>query len=288
MKDFITANTSDNIPQEKNGRILVWHDEFDGKALNNQNWRMSRSMNCEGRIYDNSEKNLRVENNNLHMQIHRCRDTYSNPEGVVTRDTMNFKYGYLEMRAKVPYRHCAWPSFWLLGNTYFHDGNIGWFTEVDVFEVFSSEDSAFPNIHKWGKPGHEQLPGGEEDNLYRGYRFENPETLNDEYHVYGFEWDEHDMKFYVDDVCYYSVPIDERCSFVSERYPTTEGFHEPLYILLNNEMFTEQSTYKPLGTAATPEDPMPIDYYVDWVRLYQYKDNERIYSNDEISAAANK
>ena len=102
---------------------------------------MHRTMNGIGNIYENTHKNIRVENNNLHMQIHRCGDTFSLCEGLTTLDRMFFKYGYLEMRAKIPFRHCAWPSFWLLGNTKFHNKDIGWFAEIDIFEVFSSEDT---------------------------------------------------------------------------------------------------------------------------------------------------
>lgn len=272
-----------DIPKIKNGRTLVWHDEFDESTVNADKWSMIRSMNCVGQIYDNSEKHIRIENNNLLMQIHKCGDTFSLCEGLTTKSAMNFKYGYLEMRAKIPYRHCAWPSFWLLGNTCFHNESEKWFAEIDIFEVFSSVDSAGPNLHKWGSGEHEMLPG-DENNPYRAYKFENPETLNDEFHIYGFSWDEHEMGFYIDDNCYFKVTIDDSSNFKSELFPTISGFHEPVYILLNNEMFTEKSDWLPEGFAVTPDDPMPIDYYVDWIRLYQNSETDVLILKDEIKA----
>ena len=272
---------NNDVPLTKHGRKLVWHDEFTGKTLNPENWHMQRSMFTENRIYDNGEKHIRIENNNLHMQIHRNGDTYSLPQGLSTKNCMNFKYGYLEMRAKIPYRHSAWPSFWLLGNTPFHNPKLNWHAEVDIFEVFSSVNRISPNLHKWGTHGHTMLPGIE-NSIVRAYNFENYENLNNEYHTYGFLWDEHEMAFLIDDNCYFKSCIDEKSSFVSQNYPTTEGFHEFLYIILNNEMFTESSKWKPDGSAATPEDPMPIDYWVNWIRLYQNSEKEKIHFKADI------
>ena len=278
---------NENIPMEKHGRRLIWHDEFTAPQIDWEKWGMIHSMNCKNRIYDNSEKHIRIEDNNLHMQIHRCGDSYSHSEGIATRYNMNFKYGYLEMRAKIPYRHCAWPGFWMLGNTPFHNDNIGWFAEIDIFEVFSNKNRVSPNLHKWGKAGHEMLPGVE-NNMERAYEFKDYENLNDEYHNYGFLWDEHEMSFWIDDYCYFKSVIDDKASFVSERYPTTEGFHEFMYVILNNDMFTKESEWLPEGFAATPEDPMPIDYRVDWIRLYQNPDTDEIVYADEIKEANDK
>ncbi len=285
MQDFISRCTSLNIPAEKYGRRLIWHDEFNREKIDEEKWTFFRSMNCENRIYNNDTRHARIENSNLQLQIYREDDgKYSLPEGLATKETMLFKYGYVEMRAKIPFRHCAWPSFWMLGNTPFHNEKIGWFAEIDIFEVFSSENLLIPNLHKWGKAGHEMLTGSEND-IVRAYQFKNNKTLNDEYHIYGFEWDAHEVKFFVDNECYYHFPIDENSGFTSAVYPDTGGFHEPLYIIINNEMFTKESEWYPCGSAATAEDSMPINYCVDWVRLYQNPETESIYLKNDISEA---
>lgn len=282
MNEFLIPNTSDEIPAEKCGRRLVWHDEFRGNRIDSEKWHMMRSMYTEGRIYDNSEKHIRVENGNLHMQVHQSGETYSLSEGIATKNTMNFKYGYLEMRARLPFRHSAWPSFWTRSNSVFHNEKLGWFAETDILEIFSSDCLVSPNLHIWGLNGHKMLPG-EENNMQRAYKFDNPDTLNDEYHVYAFEWDRAEMKFYVDGICYFKTYIDDRSSLISGSYPTTDGFHEPQYVILNNEIFTKESGWAPDGAAATNDDKMPIDYYVDYIRLYQKAEGEYIYLKDEIN-----
>ena len=277
-------NDKKTVPLIKYGRSLVWHDEFNGNKINKELWGFRRTMTCPIAVYDNSEKHARIEDGMLHMQVNECGDTYSLCEGINTRETMLFKYGYLEMRAKPPFRHAAWPSFWMLANTPFHDESIGWFAEIDIFEIFSSINSLGPNLHKWGNSGHEMLPG-DENNPNRGYKFKNPENLNEEFHIYGFLWDKNKMSFFVDGECYFSTSIDDSSKFKSERYPDTRGFHEPMYIIINNEIFCDKHDWYPKGSPITKEDKMPIDYYIDWVRLYQDYETEQLILGEELKKA---
>ena len=278
-KDSANSNTSDDFPLEKLGRKLVWNDEFAGTSLNEEQWTNARLMDNLVATYDNSEKNLRVENNNLYMQVNRLDDgSYTLSESVTTKNRMSFKYGYLEMRAKLPYRHAAWPSLWMLADRDYHDESIGWCAEIDILEVFSSASELSANLHKWGdgNSGHEDISNisSKKD---RSYKFSNPDTLNDEYHIYGFAWDKDKMQFFVDGVLYYEILINENSPFVSETYNNTDGFHEPVYIILNNEIFTDKLDWYPENGCITDEDEMPIDYYVDYIRLYQDSEQESIY-----------
>ncbi len=278
-----------DIPEYKEGRKLVWHDEFNGNSLNENNWTNERLMGHPKTVYDNSDKNLRVENGNLHLLINRIDgDVYTTAESVTTKYKMLFKYGYLEMRAKLPFRHGAWPSFWLKGDTPLlrkKEGRNNWFPETDVFEVFSSDYCLSANLHKWGtvdgKSVHTMLPG-EENNKQRAYKFKNKDTLNDEYHTYGMLWDEHSVRFSVDGEFYFESFIDERAILNDENYPDMTGFHDPWYIIINNELFTNDSYWCPTGAGLTENDKMPIEYFVDYVRLYQ-NENETIIVGDGLN-----
>ena len=59
------------IEYYKKGRILVWHDEFDGDKLDMDKWVFHRTMSTADRIYDNSEKNCRVENQAVLIGVER-------------------------------------------------------------------------------------------------------------------------------------------------------------------------------------------------------------------------
>ena len=113
MNNEKTINAAENVKDNgfKQGRVLVWHDEFDKNEIDYDKWIFWRTMSSKDRIYYNGKETVRVENGNLHMQSHRTEDKkfpFALSEGFTTKYTMNWKYGYLEMRAKVPFRHGAW------------------------------------------------------------------------------------------------------------------------------------------------------------------------------------
>lgn len=272
-----------DVPQEKMNRQLVWHDEFESEKLDKTKWTFERLMDTPGNIYCNSEPNARLENSMLHLLVHKFGETYSLPESVTTKHTMLFRYGYVEMRAKIPFRHGAWPSFWLKGDTPYlrkAENRNNWFPEIDVFENFSNTSTIVANLHKWGRIDgnlvHEQAPLGEEY-PNRVYRFTDADTVNDEFHIYGMLWTEKSVSFFVDGEAFSTIDISETSKLISDNYPDVLGFHDPMYLIINNEVFTEASSWKPAGSALTAEDKMPIDYYIDWVRLYQ-NENEKYFS----------
>lgn len=279
MNNEKTINAAENVKNNgfKHGRVLVWHDEFDKNEIDYDKWIFWRTMSSKDRIYYNGKETVRVENGNLHMQSHRTEDKkfpFALSEGFTTKYTMNWKYGYLEMRAKVPFRHGAWPSFWVLSSTAFQ--KTGWTAEADIFEVFSNEKKLASAVHKWGYSKHTSIDGGD-------YVFENFENLNNEYHVYAYEWNPEFFAFFVDGEEYGRVPIDPvNGNFGADIIDGTSGFHDFQFIAINNEMFTEGSSWKPNGWAINDADELPIDYYIDWVRLYQNPEKEEIKLKPEI------
>lgn len=270
---------------KKMGRRLVWHDEFNKPNIDTEKWNFTRAMWSTDVEYDNSENCARIEEGKLHLQVKKSVKpdmTVILPDSFSTIDTMNYKYGYLEMRCKIPFRHGAWPSFWMKSNTPF--AKAPYMSEIDVFEVFSSNNAAVCNLHKWTSEMHTMLPEGE-GSLNRAYIFENSENLNDEYHTYGFEWNEKFVAFYVDDKEYARFSIDEENDFSPEEMPGMDCFDDFHYILINNEVFTNGKDFRPEWWVLKDEDPLPIDFWVDWIRLYQNPEKEEIVFADDIIAA---
>ena len=261
------------IPYLKKDRVLVWHDEFRGNKLDSQKWFFSQTMTNADALYDNSEGNIRIENNELLMRVNRLDGDkpYTLSQGLTTHYKMSFKYGYVEMRANVPFRRGAWPSFWMMSVPSLHNEEIGWSASVNIFEVFADKNTFCSNLCKVGEsPFFEnvKLPS-DEDKKGRTYTFENYENLNNEYHVYGLDWTKQHMSFFVVEKCYYTYNIDEENDFGNDVLPGMSGFHEYMFLILNNEIFTKNSPGCPEGAALTDGDKMPIEYRVDWIRLYQ-------------------
>lgn len=262
------------------GRKLVWSDEFNGTNLDLSKWRFRQTMGSKSGEYVNDERTVRLEDGMLHLQVIRDTSQIRDirlPQGLATHETMGFRYGYLEMRAKVPFRHGAWPSFWMQTTPRLKKSR--WMSEVDIFEIFGSTNMVVCNLHKWGgrdpkskKWRHVMLPGGE-GSVNRAYSM-NARTVNEEFHVYGFEWTPETMSFFVDGERYATFPIDEDHEFSSHELTGMECFHDFHSVILNNEIFRENNGWCPNGYALKPDASLPIDYFVDWIRLYQKRGEE--------------
>ena len=264
-------------------RKLVWSDEFDGKELDQTKWRFRATMNSSDCVYANDARTARLEQSCLHLSVVPSGDP-AKPQmlsrGVATHETMGFKYGYMEMRAKVPFRHGAWPSWWMTATPGLR--KCAWMSEIDIFEVFSSKSEVVANLHKWGrdpqtkKSVHVMLPGGEGvTQESRGFKIPNPEKLNDEFHVYGYEWPPKDMSFFVDGLRYCTIPIDEAHDYSPKAIKGMAGHHDFHSVIFNNEIFTPGHGWCPEALRIQPSDTLPIEFWIDWIRLYQ-KDGEEI------------
>ena len=275
----VCAVASAAVAAPQDGRRLVWSDEFEGSSLDHSKWRFRMTMCAPDNVYTNDARTARVEDGCLNMLVVPS----GNPKkprmlswGVATHETMCFKYGYLEMRGRVPFRHGAWPSFWMTSNPAYRKAK--WMAEVDVFEVFSSSNTVEHNLHKWVKEGdntklHSKLLT---EKASRTFRFPDASKLNEEFHVYGFEWTPQEMSFWVDGVKYGSCPIDEAHDFSPQPIPGMDGFHDFESIVFNNEVFAPgRKWWCPPEFRITEDDVLPVEYWIDWVRLWQ-KDGEEI------------
>ncbi len=275
MSDSIVKN---NVPITKGDRTLVWHDEFDDISSIENNWCFRTEMRSYDASLNTDKKHIDVKDGQLELHTYRTDGSdgidYSIPQGLTTYGKMVFRRGYLEMRAKVPYRHGAWPSFWMLTYLPLKESRLR--SEIDIFEIFSSPDTAVCNLHKYlldenGKSlAHCQLDG--EMVSKKRYTFPNPENLNNEYHIYGMEWTDKDISFLIDGVPYTTISLTENFSN-TEGLEDMDCYQDYHYVILNNFVFTPGHHWHPDDYLITPEDPCPVDYYIDWIRLYQ-KDGE--------------
>ena len=101
------------------------------------------------------------------------------------------------------------------------------------------------------------------------YKYSEYANLNDEYHTYGFEWTPTELKMYVDGTHYNTFDITKSYDLCEDM----SGFHDPLFIIFNNHLFTPESSYKP-NLITGNEGVLPMAYEIDWFRVYQSKDVE--------------
>ena len=271
------------------GYKLVWGDEFDGNTLDSSKWMLTQGMGGypDLKLLKDSSV-LKVADGLLQMNAIQYTDPedekikYATTYSVSTPGTMNFQYGYLEMCAKVPYKNGAWPSLWMKSvkdwgqatNVLVQPKYNAYMAEVDIFEVFSNEEKAIPNIHKWyygsdgkGNGVHKQFSNN------APYYFIETDNLPEEYHVYGFEWTSEYMAMFVDGEQYMTYDITDNGNFDADGVTTDmSGFHDPMYILLNNHILTPLRTVLKEGyweDKTVMDKDLPMEYSVDWIHLYQ-------------------
>ncbi len=295
---------------------LVWNDEFDKDGLDYNKWCFGYE-NGPASGYENmlllTEQDdpsiVTAEGGLLKMNARRYFDKsrpeikYATSNSLGTRETMNFKYGYVEMRAMVPTRQSAFPAFWSIGKPgLINKKNNGYYTEMDFFECFSHRFEMIANFHKWYDNGaHTNFdPNTSKKNgtsvgnsEYHYFYFKDYKTLPYEFHLYAFEWTKEYIKVYIDNECF--VTLDITMSYDGEwEYgnsinttvkldPTAakdmSGYHDYTYLLLQNLIYNSELS----ANGVTAGSAFPYRYYVDYVRLYQDKnnsDNGLIYLND--------
>lgn len=273
----------------------VWGDEFYGDTLNPNKWVCTTGSSKMSGYSDltivSTEEAVKVQNGSLNLTSgQRADGSFFAPASVHTQGTMEYRYGYIEIRAKIPYRTGVWPSFWMQSAaTLGGRQNYDYMVEVDMLEVFGHTSDLYCNLHKWYSSAKQEQYGvrniaAAEDGGIAGTlsswfgqpvgeekrTVENPE----EWHTYGFAWDANYMCMYVDQKLFRVYDITSAKNvFGSDNVKKTDsdmsGFNDPLYIIFNNHIFTENATWKPHTITGSESTSLPATYEIDYVRLYQ-------------------
>ena len=256
-------------------RTLVWNNEFNtANAYGNM-----KAQYNQGPVDDNifkRETNNLVQNGVLEMKITDNGDgTYTIPYNMVTKDRMSYKYGYLEMKAKVPYGAQFHPSFWLMPDQNLRESAYN--GEIDIFETMGNYSKFYSNLHIWESDYSSSESLSSVESKYHGsYTFKrglsdkySSINLNNDWHVYGFEWTETYMKFYVDGSLYHTIDLT-KLSGEFKKYPDgVDAFNDFYYIILGTGVYESKLLSEGRGTAT--------DYIVEYIRLYQDTDTEFIH-----------
>ena len=108
------------------------------------------------------------------------------------------KYGYFEMRAKLPAGKGVWPAFWLL------PADLSWPPEVDIMESVGDPSKYYVTYHS---------------NAAKDSGTEVPISPGD-FHVFAVSWDAKDVIWYVD-------------GREVKRLPTPADMHKPMFVVAN-------------------------------------------------------
>ena len=269
---------------------LVWSDEFNGSQINDRKWTLE--SNCDDDTNDDKQcftenaENVFIEDGVLNIVALPAEDGTDKPYTSARLNTQNkgdFKYGRFEVRAQMPSGQGAWPSISMMptNSIYGEWPNSG---EIEIVEM---DTVSVPSHHIQGTL---HYANGDISSSGKAYAMTNGASPADGFHNYAVEWNEGEIRWYVDDYLYatqrksdvvtnskgQSVGLRHQGWF-AEYFSNATGELETFY---NNAPFDQQFSALDLAISNWAEDDANASTYedalangqtfkIDYVRVYE-------------------
>ncbi|WP_318664669.1 carbohydrate binding domain-containing protein [Treponema sp.] len=240
---------------------LVWVENFDQKKLDTDNWMYEVHypgwVNNELQSYVVSDDNIYLKDGKLIIQPLKIGNTYTSGR-INTLGKKEFTYGRFEARLKVPRGKGFLPAFWMMPADESLYGQWPKCGEIDIMEVLGDNvNKVYGSLH-FGEP-HTQKQGSAQE--LKG-------NFADDFHIFAVEWEPDEMRFYVDDRCYYKTSewFTKRSGFGEVSYPAP--YDQPFYMILNVAVGGNWPGNPDEYTTFDEQAQMVVDY----VKVYQKKE----------------
>jgi beta-glucanase (GH16 family) len=166
--------------------------------------------------YTNRSDNSIVENGVLKIVLKKesYQGSAYTSARLLTKGKFSFKYGKIEVRAKLPAGGGTWPAIWMLGDNI---SSVSWPAcgEIDIMEHVGNQlNKIFGTLHYTGHSGGSAVGGT--------VMISNVTT---EFHIYKTEWSPSTIRFFVDDVPFFTFGNN-----------STLPFNQKFFIILNVAM----------------------------------------------------
>lgn len=246
--------------EERMGMQLVWEDQFNKEGLpDSSNWSYDLGDGCpnacgwgnnELQWYTQDHKNARVEGGRLIIQAHRdsINDKGFSSSRLVSKHKGDWKYGYFEIKAKLPKGLGTWPAIWMLSSDWQYGGwpESG---EIDIMEhVGFDQDVVHGTVHtkafnhiKGTQLGAQKLVEG----------------ASEGFNLYAIHWQEEKIDFYINDELYFSFP---KKSDSFEEWPFDQDFHLILNLAVGGNWG---------GKEGVALDIWPQQMEIEYVKVFQ-------------------
>lgn len=240
-------------------RKLVWQDEFDGTALDTTKWTAYVGDGCpkncgfgnnESQYYTDSPDNINLAHGIL--TITALADSFKTKDytsaKLVTKGKADWKYGRMEIKARIPEGRGNWPAIWMLPteNTYGGWPRSG---EIDIMEhVGYDQGTMHGTIHT---EAFNHIKGTQKGKTVQ------IDDISNSFHVYAIEWTEDNIDFLLDGEIYHTF---ENTGIDSDEWP----FDQRFYMILNLAIGGNWG-----GKMGIANEIFPNRLEIDYVRVYQ-------------------
>ena len=263
----------------------TWGDDFDGDILDTTKWRQETErnshlgMNGKLSVRSSDPNDVFVSDGKFYICAREDESRYYG--GMIkTQNTMEFKYGYVEMSAVLPHGDGFWVALWTGSNDTKSslDETKPAYTrpEIDIVECFGNSKSYAANCHAWPTTEGKNEFGYEHTSLDKNpYSSQKKYSASDEgvklgdgFHTYGFRWDIKEMAFTCDGKLFFAYDI-------TSNEHDIEAFNHRMYLIFSMALgFADAPTP---AISDNPEEWANTNKYIcDWIHLYQKDDGMHI------------
>ena len=242
---------------------LVWADEFDGDSIDRANWEFETGAhgwgNRELQNYTDGD-NAEIKDGKLLITARKVSssDSSNHKAGDFTsarlRSKKSFKFGRLEVRAKIPELkgNGVWPAIWMLPDSH---PSTSWplCGEIDIMEYVSCTP------HKVHFTVHSKAHNHTTGTHKNSGPIDLP-TIESEFHTYGFIWSQQKIEFYLDEPTNIQFTVLRPEKATQENWP----FDQPFHFLLNIAVGGSWG-----GLQGVENKAFPSTMEIDYVRVYQ-------------------
>ena len=260
--NFITTNEPELLFKEiekspvTKGWKLKWSDEFNYVGLpDSSKWNYAVGGNGWGnnekQFYTKADTmNAMVKNGLLSIIARKEKhenNSYTSAR-LTTKDKAEWKYGRIEISAKLPAGLGLWPAVWMLGGDV---EKVMWplCGEIDIMEhVGYKKDTVFGTVHT---EAYNHLKGTQKG---KDILIENPYT---QFHQFAIEWTPEKIDFLMDGKLYNH--------FANEHKTINEWpFDKPFFLILNMAVGGNLG-----GKKGIDDSVFPARLEIDYVRVFQ-------------------
>jgi beta-glucanase (GH16 family) len=247
------TNAGYDAPTAYAGYTLAWSDEFSGTSLNQATWSFQNGNGCpnlcgwgNNELESYSENNLTFQDGKMIIEARKEGGIYTSSK-IVSTGKKAFKFGRIDIRAKLPKGKGVWPALWLMPESSVF-GSWPKSGEIDLMEMLGHEpNKVYGTLHYGPGPGSIQI--GKNFTLPTG-------SFSDEFHVFSLIWKQDQIQWLVDGNVYGTA---NKADFGTNNYP----FNEQFYFIFNVAVGGQW-----------PGNPDASTYFpqwmiVDYVRVYQ-------------------
>ena len=256
----IPSFTGYESPSTYDGYSLTWSDEFSGTEINDDNW----GYDIGGSGWGNNELQYHTNRNAylkegllvIRAQQEAYRGKNYTSSRLKTQGKQNFKYGRIDVRARLPEGAGIWPALWMLGKNI---TDVGWpkSGEIDIMEMVggNSPQDKHPNGDRtahgtmhWNNNG----LNGSYSPVNTGKSEILSTSLSEEFHVFSIQWDVNGIGWYIDDAQYSYKTIN-----------STQPFREEFFFIMNIAVGGDWPGSPNSSTV------FPQRMVIDYVRVFQ-------------------